>query len=87
MSRTVSVILADKDSRQVPQLGHVVRLEHLALVGGAVAIQREAHATVAGVLVRERNARAQRDLANKLLLKLYRTLLTKTHAHSLAADV
>jgi hypothetical protein len=59
------VVLADEDDRQVPELGEVEGLRHLALVGSTVAVQREVHATVALVLVGKGDTRPQRNLNKK----------------------
>jgi hypothetical protein len=59
------VVLADEDDRQVPELGEVVGLRHLALVGSTVAVQREVHAAVALVLVGKGYTRPQRNLIKK----------------------
>ena len=40
-THTVLVVLADKHARQAPELGHVERLKHLALVGRTVTVQVE----------------------------------------------
>lgn len=51
-----TVVLAHEHAGQVPQLGHVVGLEDLALVGRPVSIEGQAHPVRALVLVAQGNA-------------------------------
>ena len=59
----VAVVLRDEDRRQVPDRGQVQRLQGGALVGGAVAEERDRHAAVA--LDASRPARARRSAAGR----------------------
>ncbi len=45
------VVLAHKDAGQIPQLGNVVGLEALALVGSAVTVERNTDGILAQILV------------------------------------
>ena len=58
-SHPVPVVLAHKDQRQLLERRQVDRLEQLALVRSAIAIQREGHTAIVLVLVREREPRAE----------------------------
>lgn len=84
-AHAVAVVLADEDGRQVPQLGHVVRLEGLALVGGAVAVQRDAHAVVAVVLLGECQTCTQRYLSTNDTIAAVEVLDVHVHGATLAA--
>ncbi len=61
-AHTVLVVLADKHAREVPQLRHVERLEDLALVARAIAVQRERRVLLILVVLRECDARAHGNL-------------------------
>lgn len=61
-AHTVTVILADESDRQIPELSHVVSLEDLALVGGAVTVKSKCNIIVTKILLGECNASADRDL-------------------------
>lgn len=63
-AHAVSIVLADVNHRQVPQLRHVPGLEELTLRRRAVSVQCEGHSTSAVVLVRQRDAGADRYLYN-----------------------
>ena len=80
----VAVVLAHEYARQVPQLGHVVGLEHLALVGRAVAVQRHAHVLLARVLVLERDASAERHLGAHDAIAAVEVLAVHVHGAALA---
>lgn len=62
-AHTVVVVLADKDDGQLPQIGHVVGLEDLSLIGSTVTVQCQAHATVTLVLAGQSNTGTQRHLS------------------------
>ena len=62
-AHSVLVVLADKDNGEVPQLGHIERLKHLALVARAIAVQRKRSGLFAHVLLSKRNAGADGDLS------------------------
>lgn len=61
-AHTVLVVLTSKNAGDVPQLGHVVGLEHLALVGGTVAVQGVGDIGLLLVHVAESEAETKRDL-------------------------
>jgi hypothetical protein len=61
-AHSVLVVLAHKYAGEVPQLGHVERLEYLALVTRAVAVQRERGRGPLEVLLCKREAGADGDL-------------------------
>ncbi len=67
------VVLTDEDDRQVPELGQVKSLRHLALVGRPVAVQRKVDTAVAFVFVSKGDTRAQRDLERLPVLGLTTT--------------
>jgi len=56
------LLFSHEDCRQLLQCREVDGLKELALVGGAVAVQREGDAAVALVLVRKGEAGAERGL-------------------------
>ena len=62
-THAVFVVLASKEDRQVPQLGHVECFEDLALVGCAVAVEREGGCLAASILVSEGDASTDGDLS------------------------
>jgi hypothetical protein len=80
----VLVVLDHEDDRQVPELGHVVGLGHLALVRGAVAEIGEGHAVVAEILVGEGEARADRHLRADDAVAAVEMLLLGEHVHGAA---
>ena len=59
----VQVVLHEADQRQLPEPGHVQRLVQGALVQGAVAHEAHHHAVAAGLLLRIRRTRRQRQPA------------------------
>lgn len=56
------VVLADQYDGQLPERGHVERLEELPLVGGAVAVEVERDGALLPVPLREGEAAAERHL-------------------------
>lgn len=62
-AHAVAIVLGDEDHRQRPQLRHVVGLEHLTLVGGAIAAQGQGDLIGARILLAEGDARAERNLS------------------------
>jgi hypothetical protein len=58
----VFVVFATKQNWQTPQLGHVERLEHLTLVGGAITIQTTVAVLLSVVLMDKGNASSDRNL-------------------------
>ncbi|RUP43646.1 hypothetical protein BC936DRAFT_136915, partial [Jimgerdemannia flammicorona] len=87
-AHAVAVVLAYEGHGQVPQLGHVVGLEHLTLVGGAVAVQRERDVVIAKVFLREGNAGADGDLCGFLNMwdKQHLQQLPPLHSHHITSD-
>lgn len=61
-SHSVAVVLADKDGGEIPELGHVVGLKDLTLVGGTVTVEGEGGGLVAKVLLSERDTSSQGNL-------------------------
>lgn len=64
-SHSISVVLADEKHRKGPQLRHVVRLVHLALVGRTVPVQGHAEVVCFLVLHCEGHSSAERHLVTK----------------------
>jgi hypothetical protein len=56
------VVLADQYDRQLPERGHVKRLEELSLVGGAVAVEVKRDGALLPVPLREGDAAPERHL-------------------------
>ena len=61
-AHTVLVVLAYEDTREVPELGHVERLEDLTLVAGTVTVKREGAVVLLAVLKGESKTGANGDL-------------------------
>ena len=63
-SHSVTVVLANKDSGQVPELGHVVSFKDLTLVRGTITIEGKGGGLVAEVLLGKGDTGAQGDLSS-----------------------
>lgn len=61
-THSVLVVLTTKDHRDVPELGHVVGLEDLTLVGSSITVKRETGVGLAAVLHGERDSGTDGDL-------------------------
>lgn len=55
-AHAVTVVFTNEDARDIPQLGHIVHLVYLALVGCSVSEKRKADSIDAPVLGCKRNA-------------------------------
>jgi hypothetical protein len=81
----VLVVLADEYARQAPEHRHVERLEQLALVRRAVAVQRNDHLVLLLVLAAERDAGAERHLRADDAVAAVEAALSVVEVHRAAA--
>eukprot|EP00051_Salpingoeca_urceolata_P028870 m.488267 g.488267 ORF g.488267 m.488267 type:complete len:337 (+) comp25687_c0_seq1:273-1283(+) len=79
------IVLTHKDARDVPQLGNVVRLKHLALVGGTVTVEGDADTAVVFVLVGKGDASADGNLGTDNAVATKEAGAVHVHRASLAA--
>lgn len=61
-THTVLVVLTDKDTGEVPELGHVESLKDLALVSGTVTVERKRSSLLLVVLLGKGDTGADGDL-------------------------
>ena len=80
-AHAVLVVFDDDDQRQRPQGGHVEGFVNLALVDRAVAQINRANAAVAGILVLEGQAGADRHLRADDSVAAEEVLLPAEHVH------
>lgn len=80
------VVLADQYDRQLPERGHVKRLEELSLVGGAVAVEVKRDGAFLPVPLREGDAAAKRHLRadDAMAAEEVGVALVEVHGASLA---
>jgi len=62
-SHSVAVVLANKDSREIPKLSHVVGLKDLTLVRGTITIEGKSGCFVIEVLLGKGNTGTQGNLS------------------------
>ena len=82
-AHSVLVVLAYEHARQVPQFGHVERLEYLALVTRAVTVERKCRRGPLEVLLRECDARADGHLCADDTVPAEETLREYVHRPAL----
>lgn len=84
-AHTVAVVLANENGRNVQQLGNIVSLKGLTLIGGSVTV--EGHADTVGALVfgGQRNAGAQRHLSAHDTVAAVKVLGVHVHRAALAS--
>lgn len=83
-AHTVLVVLASEDAGDLPELGHVVGLEHLALVGGTVTVKGEGDEGLLVVLVGERQTETKRDLGTDNTVTTEESLGVHVHGATFA---
>lgn len=81
-----TLTLASKESRQLPQFGHVERLEDLALVAGTVTVQDDGRLLAALVLVRESQTGTNRDLSANNTIATVEVLDKHVHRSTFAVS-
>lgn len=76
--------LAAEENGEVPQLGHVERLEDLTLVGSSIAVKRDGGVLLALVLVCESQTSTDRNLSADDTVATVEALCEHVHGSSLS---
>jgi hypothetical protein len=83
-THSVLVVLTSENARNVPELGHVVGLEDLSLVGGSVSVQGEAGVLLSLVLHGESNTGTDGNLGSDNTVSSVEVLSEHVHGSSLS---